>query len=186
MFFLDYWLYSFFYIILPAILLCVACINLLHPDYVCAKLAVQLCIHISSLLPCCASFPAVQICPISHGLTGWNSVWNGAATIQTLNNNKENFTDMPIFCPSPAGRERWGGDAKRAQSSIASPSKCSVHSQCHVLPQKHLIHPLHTHNFKYYIYINWNRIRSVFRLSLSGCYIHIFLYSQLQNYWHPW
>lgn len=103
-----------------------------------------------------------------------------------LNNNKENFTDMPIFCPSPAGRERWGGDAKRAQSSIASPSKCSVHSQCHVLPQKHLIHPLHTHNFKYYIYINWNRIRSVFRLSLSGCYIHIFLYSQLQNYWHPW
>lgn len=108
MFFLDYWLYSFFYIILPAILLCVACINLLHPDYVCAKLAVQLCIHISSLLPCCASFPAVQICPISHGLTGWNSVWNGAATIQTLNNNKENFTDMPIFCPSPAGRERWG------------------------------------------------------------------------------
>lgn len=112
-FFSDYWqhFYSFssdFASTLAAIILCVACINLLHPHCVCAKMAVQLCTHISSLLPCCASFPAVQICPISHGLTGWNSVWNGAAIIQTLNNKKENFTDTPIFCPPPAGRQRWG------------------------------------------------------------------------------
>lgn len=118
----------------------------LYPDRVCVELTVQLRTHISSLLPCCASFPAVQICPISHGLTGWNSVWNGAATIQTLN-NKENFTDKPIFCSSPAGQQRWRGDAKRAYSTITSPSKCSVYRHCRDTLQKHRVHLSLAHKF---------------------------------------
>lgn len=64
--------------------------------------ALQPCAHISSLPPFCASFPAVQICPISHGPTGWNSVWNGPATVHRLTNNKNHFTDTPIYSPATA------------------------------------------------------------------------------------
>lgn len=72
-----------------------------------ASTALQPCAHISSLPPFCASFPAVQICPISHGPTGWNSVWNGPATVHRLTNNKNHFTDTPIYSPATAALLKW-------------------------------------------------------------------------------
>lgn len=75
------------------------CVCVLLASFDCA---LQPCVHISSLPPFCASFPAVQICPISHGPTGWNSVWNGPATVHRLTNNKNHFTDTPIYSPATA------------------------------------------------------------------------------------